>query len=62
MMVSPEPTEEDYRALFVKPDLEVRDKGEVLGVLTGQVPVRSMPVAMNEGDPDEEPDTDERDA
>lgn len=26
--------------------------GEVLGVLTGQVPVRSMPVAMNEPEDD----------
>lgn len=36
-------------------------KPPVLGVLTGQVPVRSMPVATK-AEPPEETDTDERDA
>lgn len=34
--------EKEHAALFVNPDTEV------LGVLTGQVPVRSMPIATNE--------------
>lgn len=30
------------------------DEDEVLGVLTGQVPVRSMPIAMKADEPDED--------
>lgn len=36
------------------PEPETTEESEVLGVLTGQVPMRSMPIAMDAPEPEED--------